>query len=98
MLILITFFLLSLFIDGMMKLHNEEEAGKRNLIREGIEGYLDQTFGYGAVRLFNTLIDANGKLIHVVYKPTYEWFKTPTYHWYEVYVTDNGYKHVEISA
>lgn len=95
-LILVTFFLLSLFIDGMMKLHRQEEDGKRNFIRDGIEGYLDQTFGYEAVKLFNTLIDANGTLIYVVYKPTYKWFKEPKYDWYEVYATDKGYEHAQI--
>lgn len=90
--------MLSMFIDGLLKLHKQEQDNIRNQIREGIEGYLDQTFGYKAATLFNTLVDAEGTLSYVVYKPKHEWFKTPKYHWYEVFATDKGFKHVEMKA
>ncbi len=98
LLILITFFLLSMFIDGLLKLHKQEQDGKLNQIREGIEGYLDQIFGYNTVTLFNTLVDAEGTLSYVVYQPKHEWFKSPEYHWYEVFETEKGFKHEKIKS
>lgn len=93
---LVTFFLLPIFVDGLIKLHKQEEAEKRNIIREGMEGYLDKIFGYGMTNVFKTIVDAEGNIGYVVYLPHYEWFKTPKYQWFEVYATGDGYKHSEI--
>lgn len=95
-LILITFFLLSLFIDGLMKLNKQEKENTRNIVREGIEGYLDQTFGIGTVEIFKSILDAEGNLGYKVYMPHYEWFKSPKYQWFEVYATNQGFHHSEI--
>jgi hypothetical protein len=95
-LIAITLILLSLFIDGLMRLYKQEKDEKHTIVRDGMEGYLDQTFGIGPVKLFKTLLDADGNVRYLVYLPQYEWFKAPQYKWYEVYATQNGYQHIEI--
>ena len=94
----ITLILLSLFIDGLMRLHNQEKEDKKNIVRDGMEGYLDQTFGIGPVKIFKTMFDADGNVRYLVYLPQYEWFKTPNYKWYEVYATKNGFQHTEIEG
>lgn len=95
-LISITLILLSVFVNGLIELYRQEEEDKKNSIRDGMEGYLDQTFGYGAVKLFKSMFDAEGNVSYLVYLPHYQWFKTPEYKWYEVYATHNGFKHSEI--
>lgn len=95
-LIAITLILLSILVDGLMELYKKEEEDKKNIIRDGIEGYLDRTFGYGAVKIFKSLVDAEGNLGYLVYLPQYEWFKSPKYHWYEVFSSQNGYKYTYV--
>ncbi|NWQ41452.1 hypothetical protein MLOOGBEN_12190 [Bacillus sp. EB106-08-02-XG196] len=97
-LILITLVLLSMFIDGVMELHKKEMEEKKNIIREGMEGYLDRTFGFGNVTIFKSIFDAEGNTRYLVYLPKYEWFKAPKYEWYEVYSTNSGYKHQAIKG
>jgi hypothetical protein len=93
---IITFFLLPIFIDGLIKLHKQEEVEKKDIIREGMEGYLDKIFGYGMAKMFKSIPDAEGNIRQVVYLPQYEWFKSPKYQWFEVYATADGYEHMEI--
>ncbi|MGG3468657.1 hypothetical protein ABES02_14395 [Neobacillus pocheonensis] len=95
-LIAITLILLSVFIDGLMELQKQELEEKKNIIREGIEGYLDRTFGFGTVKIFKSLLDAEGNLGYLVYLPHYEWFKSPQYKWYEVFATQKGFQHDEV--
>lgn len=95
-LIAITLVLLSIFFAGLTELHKKETEDRKNTNRDGIEGYLDQVFGFGMVKVFKTIYDADGNLNHVVYLPQYEWFKSPKYKWYEVYDTQTGFQHVEI--
>ena len=92
-LILITLILLSIFIDGLMGLHKQEREDKKNMVRDGMEGYLDKTFGFGNVTIFRSILDAEGTTRYLVYLPKYEWFKSPKYEWYEVYATQSGFKH-----
>ncbi|MEH7335040.1 hypothetical protein V7161_20640 [Neobacillus drentensis] len=95
-LISITLVLLGIFIDGLMELHKKDEEDKKNIVREGIEGYLDKTFGFGAVKIFKSILDAEGNFGYLVYLPHYEWFKSPKYKWYEVFDTQSGFQHNEI--
>ncbi|PEQ90557.1 hypothetical protein CN481_16940 [Bacillus sp. AFS006103] len=95
-LIAITLVLLSIFVDGLMTLHKEEKEADKNHVRDGMEGYLDQTFGFGFVKIFKTMLDSDGNVRYLVYLPQYEWFKAPQYKWYEVYATKSGYQHNEI--
>ncbi|MEH7108792.1 MULTISPECIES: hypothetical protein [Bacillaceae] len=97
-LIAVTLIMLSIFMDGMIDLYKQEEEKRKNTVRDGLEGYLDQVFGFGRVRIFKTLIDADGSVRYVVYLPKYEWFKAPTYTWYEVYLTNKGFRHNEFQA
>jgi hypothetical protein len=97
-LILITLVLMSMFIDGVMELHKQEKEEKKNIIRDGMEGYLDRTFGFGNVTIFKTVLDADGNNRYLVYLPRYEWFKAPSYEWYEVYATQSGFKHDAIKG
>jgi len=95
-LIAITLILLSVFIDGLMELQKQEMEEKRNIVREGMEGYLDQTFGFGTVKIFKSILDAEGNFGYLVYLPHYEWFKSPKYKWYEVFATQKGFHHSEV--
>ncbi|WP_413300050.1 hypothetical protein AA0X95_17495 [Bacillus sp. 1P10SD] len=61
-----------------------------------MEGYLDQTFGFGTVKVYKLIVDAEGNVRYLVYLPQLEWFKTPTYKWYEVYATQSGFQHIEV--
>lgn len=97
-LLAITLILLSVFIDGLMKLHKQEEEDRKNIVREGMEGYLDQTFGIGPVKIFKSILDAEGNIRYLVYLPQYEWFKAPKYQWFEVYATQNGFQHNRIEG
>lgn len=97
-LIPINLILLSVFFDGLMRLYKQEKEDKKNLVREGMEGYLDQTFGYGTVKIFKSVHDAEGNVRYLVYLPTYEWFKSQKNQWYEVYATHNGFHHNEIEG
>jgi hypothetical protein len=97
-LILIALVLLSMFIDGVMELHKQEKEEKRNIIRDGMVGYLDRTFGFGTVTIFKTILDADGNTRYLVYLPRYKWFQSPKYDWYEVYATQNGYNHDPIKG
>jgi hypothetical protein len=97
-LILIMLVLMSMFIDGVMELHKQEKEEKKNIIRDGMEGYLDRTFGFGNVTIFKTILDASGNTRYLVYLPKYEWFKSPKYEWYEVYATQSGFKHEAIKG
>ncbi len=97
-LIAITLVLLSMFVDGLIELYKQEEEDKKHIIRDGLNGYLDQTFGFGKVRLFKTILDADGNLRYLVYLPKYEWFKAPEYQWYEVYKTHKGFHHSELEV
>ncbi|WHY64760.1 hypothetical protein [Neobacillus sp. SuZ13] len=92
-LIAITLVLLSIFVDGLMRLNKEEKEAEKNTVRDGMHGYL---FGLGKVKIFKTIHDADGNLRYLVYLPQYEWFKAPTYKWYEVYATHNGFQHIEV--
>ncbi|MEH7252399.1 hypothetical protein V7111_09785 [Neobacillus niacini] len=92
-LILITLVLLSIFIDGVLELHKQAKEDKKNLVRDGMEGYLDRTFGFGNVTIFKSILDAEGNTRYLVYLPKYAWFKAPKYEWFEVYATQSGYKH-----
>jgi hypothetical protein len=82
-----------MFIDGVMELHKQENEEKKNIIRDGMEGYLDSTFGFGTVTIYKTVLDATGNTRYLVYLPRYEWFKSPKNDWYEVYATQSGYNH-----
>ncbi|WP_042355615.1 hypothetical protein [Bacillus rubiinfantis] len=95
-LIAVTLVLLSMFVSGLMELYKKEQEEAKNTIRDGMEGYLDQTFGFGKVKMFKTLYDADGTIRYLVYLPKYEWFKTPEFKWYEVYSTEGGFQHAEI--
>jgi hypothetical protein len=95
-LIAITLILLSIFMDGLMELHKQEKEHKKNIVRDGMEGYLDRTFGIGPVKIFKSIVDAEGNIRYLVYLPQNEWFKSPTYKWYEVYATHNGFQHIEV--
>ncbi|WP_419887872.1 hypothetical protein ACN6MT_20945 [Neobacillus niacini] len=97
-LILITLVVLSIFIDGVMELHKQEKEDKKNIIRDGMEGYLDKTFGFGNVTIFKSILCADGSTRYLVYLPKYEWFKSPQYDWYEVYASQNGYKHEAVKG
>lgn len=97
-LILITLVLMSMFIDGVVELHFKEKEEKKNITRDGVEGYLDKTFGFGNVTLYKTILDAEGNTRFLVYLPKYEWFKAPKYEWYEVYATQSGYKHEAVKG
>jgi hypothetical protein len=97
-LIMIALVLVSMFIDGVMELHNQEKEEKENTIRDGMEGYLDRTFGFGTVTIYKTVLDADGNTRYLVYLPRYEWFKSPKYEWYEVYATQSGFKHESIKG
>ncbi|MCM3690706.1 hypothetical protein [Neobacillus niacini] len=97
-LILITLVLMSMFIDGVLELHKQEKEEKKNIVRDGMEGYLDKTFGFGNVTIFKTVLDAEGNTRYLVYFPKYEWFKAPKYEWYEVYATQSGFKHDAIKG
>lgn len=81
---------------GLTEQYKEEKEAEINIVRDGMEGYLDRTFGFGAVKVFKSILDADGNVRYLVYLPKYEWFQAPTYHWYEVYSTGNGYHHAEI--
>lgn len=97
-LIAITLVLLSIFIDGLMKLYKEEKEAEKNVVRDGMDGYLDQTFGIGPVKIFKTMFDADGNERYLIYLPQYQWFKSPKYKWYEVYSTKNGFQHHEVEG
>jgi hypothetical protein len=93
----LTIMLLGAFVNGLFELSHEEKEERKRIIREGIEGYLDRTFGYNTAKIFKSLLDSNGLLSYIVYLPHYEWFKTPRYQWFEVCTTNNGYNHTEIN-
>ena len=97
-LIAITLILLSLFVDGLMELYKQEKEAAKNTVREGMDGYLDQTFGFGMVKIFKTILDAEGNIHYLVYLPQYAWLKTPKYQWYEVYATHHGFHHSKIEG
>ncbi|MEH7072766.1 hypothetical protein [Neobacillus drentensis] len=92
-LIAVTLVLLSLFVDGLFGLYKQEKEAEKMLVRDGMEGYL---YEMGPVKIFKTLYDAEGNVRYLVYLPQYEWFKSPTYKWYEVYATHNGFQHIEV--
>lgn len=81
-----------------MKLYKEEMEAEKNVVRDGMEGYLDQTFGIGPVKIFKTMFDADGNVRYLIYLPQYQWFKSPKYKWYEVYATKNGFQHHEVEG
>lgn len=87
---------MSIFIDGLLKLHKQELKEKSKLVRDGLEGYLDQVFGRECATLFNTIADAEGNMSYLVYLPKNEWFKSANYQWFEVYANQNGYHHKQI--
>ncbi|MEH7305710.1 hypothetical protein [Neobacillus drentensis] len=97
-LIAITLVLISILIDGLMKIYKEEKDAEKNVVRDGMEGYLDQTFGIGPVKIFKTMFDADGNVRYLIYLPEYQWFKSPNYKWYEVYATKNGFQHHEVEG
>ncbi|MCH6267315.1 MULTISPECIES: hypothetical protein [Neobacillus] len=92
-LIAVTLVLLSIFVDGLIELNRQEQEDKKQFVRDGLEGYMDQTFGIGRFKVFKTLLDSEGNIRYLVYLPKYEWLKAPTYHWYEVYEAHTGYRH-----
>jgi hypothetical protein len=87
--------LLSMFVGGLFELYKQEEAEKSQIVRDGLDGYLDRTFGFGKVTIFKTMLDCEGNIRYLVYLPKYEWFKEPKYQWYEVFATQKGYQHLE---
>lgn len=87
-----------MFVDGVLELHKQEKEEMKSIIRDGMEGYLDRTFGFGTVTIFKSVLDAEGNTRYLVYLPRYAWFKAPKYDWYEVYATQNGYKHEAIKG
>ncbi|WP_059172530.1 hypothetical protein [Bacillus sp. FJAT-27445] len=93
----ITLVLLAIFAQELFELHKQEKEEKKSLVREGMEGYLDQLFGYRNAKVFKVVYDADGNERYMVYFPSYAWFKEPTYKWYEVYQVQNGYRHSEIT-
>ncbi|WP_142922571.1 hypothetical protein [Neobacillus notoginsengisoli] len=95
-LIPVTLVVLAIFIEGLLELYKLKREEENSLAREGMEGYLDQQFGYKKVRVFKKIYDAEGAVRYMVYLPSYEWFKAPNYQWYEVFSTEQGYKHCEI--
>lgn len=97
-LIPITLILLAVFFEGMMELYKQEKEEEKNIVRDGMEGYLDQKYGRGKVKIFKSILDAEGNERYLIYLPHYEWFKTPKYQWYEVYATHNGFHHREIQG
>ncbi|MDQ6595562.1 hypothetical protein E2K98_26945 [Bacillus salipaludis] len=97
-LIPITIFLLSAFINGLFELNHEEKENRKRILREGLEGYLDRTFGYGTAKIFKSILDAEGLLSYVIYLPHYDWFKSTKYQWFEISLSDKGYTHSEIKA
>lgn len=90
-----TLVLLSMFVDGLIELNKQEEEEKKSIIRDGLYGYLDQTFGFGKVTIFKTILDCEGNVRYLVYLPKYEWLKSPEYQWYEVFATQKGYQHLK---
>lgn len=90
--------LLSIFIDGVMELHKQEKLDQEKIIRDGMEGYLDRTFGFGKVTIFKSILDADGNTRYLVYLPKYEWFKSPKYEWFEVFATQSGFKHIALKG
>ena len=92
----VTIMLLGAFVNGLFELSHEEKEERKRMIREGIEGYLDRTFGYGTAKIFKKILYSDGILGYVIYLPHYEWFKAPRFQWFEVYATDNAYNHIEI--
>jgi hypothetical protein len=95
-LIAITLVLLSMFFAGLMEQYKTEKEEKKSIVRDGMLGYLDRTFGFGTVKIFNSFLDAEGNEGYLVYLPMYEWFKSPTYQWYEVYAVASDFRHAEI--
>lgn len=95
-LIAVTLVLLSMFVDGLMEQYKEEKDLEKQMVRDGMEGYLDRTFGFGTVKVFKTLIDPDGNTRYLVYLPKYEWFKSAEYEWYEVFSTNNSFQHAKI--
>ncbi|MFZ7945920.1 MULTISPECIES: hypothetical protein [Bacillaceae] len=94
-LIAVTLVLLSMFVDGVIELYKVEKEEKNHMSRDGLDGYLDKTFGFGKVKLYKTVLDSEGNLHYLVYLPKYEWFKAPEYQWFEVFATHTGYQHCE---
>ena len=92
----VTIMLLGAFVNGLFELSQEEKEERKRIIREGIEGYLDRTFGYETTKIFKKIIYSDGILSYLIYLPHYEWFKAPKYQWFEVYATENGFNHTEI--
>lgn len=96
-LIAINLVLLSMFFEGLIEQYKLEKEEAKNTVKGGMEGYLEQTFGIGAFKIFKSMVDIDGNVRYLVYLPKYEWFKAPTYQWYEVYATQNGYQHTEVN-
>ncbi|MFJ5714607.1 hypothetical protein [Neobacillus sp. NPDC093127] len=94
-LIAITLVLLGMFITGLMDQYKTEKEEKKSIVRDGILGYLDRTFGFGTVKIFKSFLDAEGNEGFLVYLPKHEWFKSPTYQWYEVYEIGEDFRHAE---
>ena len=95
-LIPINLIMIAVFIDELFQLYRQEKEEQKNIVREGMEGYLDQAFGFGTVKIFKSVFDAEGNESYLVYLPQYEWFKAPKYKWFEVYSKDNSFYHCEI--
>lgn len=87
-LVLVTVFLLIVFISGLGDLREEEKSD--------FERYLDKIFGKNRGKIFKSVVYDNGDLSQIVYVPQSEWFKAPKYQWFEFYVEDDEYKYVEI--
>jgi hypothetical protein len=79
-----------------MELHKEDKEYEKSIGSEEIKSYIEKTFGKGNFQIFRSLVDEEGKLRHIVYLSKYDWFKTPEYQWFDVYATNNGYKHSKI--
>jgi hypothetical protein len=89
-LVLVTVFLLMLFVDGLRGLREEEKSD--------VELFLDALFGKDKGKVFKS-VNYEGDLRHIVYLPHYEWFKTPTYKWFEVYTDENdAFNYMEIEG
>jgi hypothetical protein len=89
---------LAVFIFYLVELSKREPAAavESSVVKPEWFVYLENKLGLGEFKLFKTMMDAEGDLVHIVYLPHYEWFKAPEYRWFEVYDTNAGFKHNEM--
>jgi hypothetical protein len=83
-------------IRELKELYQKDVEFEKSAGRDEIKQYIDKTFGNGNYKVFKSLLDGEGRLRNIIYLSQYEWFKTPTYQWYDVYATEKGYNHTMI--